>query len=76
MLAYLFLSNVATLTQSNSLSAIFPYVHFCLTTGQEHWHSSIAAVAVFAVKAVFTLLAAFVGIAVFTGIAEFVRLRR
>ena len=41
MLAYLFLSKVATLTQSNSLSAIFPYVHFCLTTGQKYWHSSI-----------------------------------
>ena len=33
MLEYLFLSKVATLTQSNSLSAIFPHVHFCLTTG-------------------------------------------
>ena len=32
---------VATLSQSNSLSAIFLYVHFCLTTGQKHWHSSI-----------------------------------
>ena len=37
MLAYLFLSKVASPTQSNSLSAIFfPYVHLCLTTGQEH----------------------------------------
>ena len=27
MLAYLFLSKVATLTQSNSLSTIFPYIH-------------------------------------------------
>ena len=31
---------VATHTQS-TLSAIFPYVHLCLTTGQEYWHSSI-----------------------------------
>ena len=41
MLAYLFLSKVVTLKQSNSLSVIFPYVHFCLTTGHKHWHSSI-----------------------------------
>ena len=41
MLAFLFLSKVATLTQSNSLSAIFPYVHFCPTAGQKQWHSSI-----------------------------------
>ena len=36
MLASLFLSKVATLTQSNILSAIFPYVHFYLATGEEH----------------------------------------
>ena len=41
MLAYLFLIKVAALTQSNSLSALFPYVNFSLTTGMEHWHSSI-----------------------------------
>ena len=34
-------SKVATLKQRNSLSAIFPYVHFYLTTGQEHWHGSV-----------------------------------
>ena len=39
MLAYLLLSKVATLTQSYSLSAIFLYVHLCLTTCQEHWFS-------------------------------------
>ena len=38
MLAYLLL---AILTQKNFLSAIFPYVQFCLATGQEHRHSSI-----------------------------------
>ena len=31
MLAYLFLSKGATLTQSNSLSGISPRVYFCLT---------------------------------------------
>ena len=41
MLAYLFLSKVANFTQNSLLSAIFPYVHFCLTIGQEHWHSRI-----------------------------------
>ena len=41
MLVYLFLSKVAIHIQSNSLSAIFPYVHLYLTTGQEHWQSSI-----------------------------------
>ena len=41
MLAYLLLSKVAGLTQSNLLSPIFPYVHFCLTTCQEHWYGSI-----------------------------------
>ena len=41
MLAYLFLSKVATLTQSNLLSAIYRYVHLCLITDQEHWHGSI-----------------------------------
>ena len=56
MLAYLFLSEVATQTQSNSLSAIFPCVHVCLTTGQEHWHR------------IFSGKAAFAGISVFTGI--------
>ena len=39
MIAYLFLSNVASLTPNNSLAAIFLYLHFCLTTGLEHWHS-------------------------------------
>ena len=48
MLAYLFLSKVATLTQSNLLSAIFPYVHFGLTTGQEHGIAVIAGIAIFA----------------------------
>ena len=41
MLASLLISKVATFKQSNSLPAIFPYVHFCLTTSQEYWHSSI-----------------------------------
>ena len=41
MLAYLLQIKIAILTQGNSLSAIFPYVHFCLTSGQEHWHSNI-----------------------------------
>ena len=59
MLAYLFLSKIATLIQSNSLSAIFPYVHFCFTTGQEYWHNSIL----------------WQCIAIFAGIAVFVRLR-
>ena len=36
---HIFLSKVATRTQSNSLSATFQYVHFCITTG--HWHSII-----------------------------------
>ena len=40
-LASRILSKVITLTRSNSLSAIFSYVHFILTTGQKHWHSSI-----------------------------------
>ena len=34
-------SKVPTLTQSNSLSAIFPCVHFCLKTDQDFWHSHI-----------------------------------
>ena len=41
MFAYLFLSEIATLTPSSSLSAIFPYLHFCLTTGKVRWPSSI-----------------------------------
>ena len=36
VLAYLLLSKVATLTQSNPLIAIFLHVHFCFTTGPEH----------------------------------------
>ena len=40
MLAYLFIRKVVTLTQSNLISAIFPYVHFCLSTGREQWYSS------------------------------------
>ena len=55
MLAYLFLSKVATLTQA-ILSAIFPYVHFSLTTAQEN-----ICIAVFADIAVF---AVFAGVAV------------
>ncbi len=30
-----------SLTQSNSLSAMFPYMDFCVLASQEHWHSSI-----------------------------------
>ena len=45
VLAYLLLSKVAILTYS--LSAIFPCAHFCLTTGQEHWHSSIRSPSMF-----------------------------
>ena len=48
MLAYLFLSKVTTITQSNSLSTIFPFVHFCLTNSQKHWQSKISWLAVFA----------------------------
>ena len=62
MLAYLFLSEVATLTQSNSLSAKFPYVHFCLQLVRNVGIAIFAGIIVFA------------GIAVFTGIAVCSRL--
>ena len=39
MLAYLFLSKVATLTQSNSLSTIFPYI---LSVSLQVWTISTA----------------------------------
>ena len=47
MFAYLVLSIVATLIQSNTLSAIFLYVHICLNfgiavfAGKYRWHTSI-----------------------------------
>ena len=41
MPAYLFLRQVATLTQSYSLSTIFSYEHFCFTTALGNRHSSI-----------------------------------
>ena len=41
LMTSLFSMLASTLTQSDSLSAIFPYLHFCLTAGQEHGNSSI-----------------------------------
>ena len=52
MLAYLFLSKVATLTQSNSFPAIFPYVQYHLTAGI----AAFAGISVFASIAVIARL--------------------
>ena len=52
MLAYLLLSKVATLTQSNLVSVIFPCENFYLTTGRE----ILAGIAVFASIAIFARL--------------------
>ena len=43
-------SIVASLTQNNSLLAIFPYVHFCITTWSGTLGYQCAGIAVFAVN--------------------------
>ena len=47
MLVYMFLSKVATLTQSNSSSATFSCVHFCFTTGLELGIAIFAGIAIY-----------------------------
>ena len=70
MCAYLFLSKVAILTQSYSLSAIFSYVDFCLKLVK------IFGIAVSAGIADSLTIAVIAGVAVIAGIAVFARLQR
>ena len=80
---YLFLSKVATHTQSSSLSAIF--FHMCISVSQLVSHIPVVAwagiaafadVSVFAGITVYTGVSVFAGITVYTGIAAFAHLRR
>ena len=64
MLAYLFLSKVATLTQSNSLSTIFPYIH---SVSLQVWTVSTA---------IFAGIEAFAGNRIFADLVLFARQRR